>query len=206
MASLIFIITHWFNFKFHTHNTLPYYLTLLLTHLFQAAVFWKPVPFPVSYHPTQKRPAHSFSRSVTSSSLRIIVHVLPCPRTSSDHRYARTLNKLLDVIISHLNFWFLRNVTFISENHYLHILPKLRINFLQPRADVIKWLPIRNVKYNYNAVSSFVISVCDCAVTFLSRSIPNLEFNCSFVYLQGTESLQVWLLRVITKSTPMVHR
>jgi hypothetical protein len=82
------------------------------------------------------------------------------------------LFELLDFFICDLHFCFV--IHFIGKDHDLDVTSRVFFYFIKPDRDAEETLPIRQVKDYDDTIRSFVISIGDGAVSFLTGCVPNL--------------------------------
>lgn len=78
------------------------------------------------------------------------------------------------------NLSFIDFVNFIANQNDGYLLfINMIVGQFQPRGNILKRNLISNIIYQYDTVSIFKVSSCECSVSLLSRSIPQLYSNKS---------------------------
>lgn len=86
------------------------------------------------------------------------------------------------------SWFFLPNITLISEDDHAHIGAAVLLDFLQPAVHVVETFLVCQIKNNKNSISPLVIGFCYCSIPFLTGRVPYLQANCALVNLQGSKS------------------
>ena len=102
-----------------------------------------------------------------------------------------SLLKALNVFVGDLNvLWIF--VALVGKYHDLHIAARVLFNLRQPPVDAQEALFVGEVTDHNNAVSSLVVSICDCPISLLPGSVPDLQLDRRLIDLQRSESLKIW--------------
>ena len=107
-------------------------------------------------------------------------------------------------------------IHFVGQNNNLHLLLGIFFNLIHPKLlKVLKGLSDLQVEYQHNSLSIFIISTSNGPKSFLTSSVPNLQFDSfiikfqSSTYLLGVLKLKIntnggkiaLLERIVCKST-----
>ena len=106
-----------------------------------------------------------------------------------DGNILMSLFETLYVLVSHLNL-ILIFIALIGENHDLNVTSRVLFNFREPSINTEEAFFICQIAHYDYSISTLVIGICDCPVSFLPSGIPYLKFNCRLIDLQCSESLQ----------------
>ena len=96
-------------------------------------------------------------------------------------------------MISELLAFFRRNLSLICEIIFVSykdsrdIVVRMLLNFIHPVVNRFVRLFVSCVIHDNNSVSSFVVGRSNRLESLLTCSVPNLEFDCLSINLQGSD-------------------
>ena len=96
------------------------------------------------------------------------------------------LLKLSDFFVCHLHFSLI--IHFIGENHDFDVTSRVLFDFIQPDWDGEEAFFVSEVEDDDDAISSLVVGISDCAVPFLTCSVPNLQLDSALIDLECSEA------------------
>ena len=94
--------------------------------------------------------------------------------------------ELSNLFISDLDLCLI--VHFVGEAHDLNVTARVLFDFGEPDRNAQETLLVGQVKHHDDAIGTFVVGVCDCAVPLLTRSVPDLKLDRRLVDLKGAEA------------------
>lgn len=77
-------------------------------------------------------------------------------------------------------------ITLVSHKHDNNVTVCMISKLFQPSRDILVSLVLADVVDQERANGSTVVSRCDCSVSFLTRSVPDLRLDCFRVYLDAS--------------------
>ena len=96
-------------------------------------------------------------------------------RRSLEEGYIKALGKFLTLLGRHLAL--LRQIDFISDEDFAHILRGKPVYLLHPLTNVLKGVPICHIVDDNNAVGAAIITRCQRAKALLTGRVPNLQLD-----------------------------